>query len=137
MHNIDLNKQQRAGLLFLSKSSSRILLILDDNKWTVPTFNRNSNVLTDAAELLTMYSTGKIIPIELYISADKGFEYSTYVCLVDNDFLTSAVTSYAWCNISNLPTQLHHGLKHTLTNQIIKTKIETILQLETLLYVDN
>lgn len=121
--------QQRAGLLFLSKKTSRILLILEDHKWTVPTFSRNDTLLTDAELLLEKYSIGKIVPIELYLSKDNGFEYGTYICLVDQEFLTKEAATIAWCDLDFLPNQLHQGLKTTLNNQIIRTKIETIMEL--------
>jgi len=122
--------QQRAGLLFLAKDTKRILLILENQKWTVPTFNRNNTLLEDAGELINQYSAGKILPIELYLSEDRGFEYGTYVCLVNTEFLTRASATMAWCSLNELPKQLHNGLKTTLSNAIIKTKIETILELE-------
>jgi hypothetical protein len=122
--------QQRAGLLFLSKKTERILLILEDQKWTVPTFPRKSTLLDDANTLLASFSSGKIIPIELYLSEDRGFEYGTYVCLVSDEFLTTAVDTLAWCTFKNLPKSMHNGLKNTLNNQIIQTKINTILLLE-------
>lgn len=122
--------QQRAGLLFLAKTTGRILLILEDSKWTVPTFSRHSSLLDDAATLLTEYNTGRILPIELYLSEDRGFEYGTYVCLVEEEFLTMSTKTLAWCNIDHLPKQLHSGLKTTLNNTVIRTKIETILILE-------
>jgi hypothetical protein len=122
--------QQRAGLLFLAKDTRRILLILEEHKWTVPTFARQSNLLEDAASLLGSYSRGRILPIELYLSEDRGFEYGTYVCLVDQEFLTTAASTMAWCQIDDLPKQLHTGLKNTLSNQIIRTKIDTVLELE-------
>jgi hypothetical protein len=122
--------QQRAGLLFLAKSTSRILLILEDSKWTVPTFPRQRTLLEDADQLLEDYSQGRILPIELYLSEDRGFEYGTYVCLVEEEFLTLAANTIAWCNLNFLPKQLHTGLKITLNNEVIRTKIETILELE-------
>lgn len=121
--------QQRAGLLFLSKSSRRILLILEDHKWTVPTFNRKGALLDDAADLLENYAKGKILPIELYLSDDKGFEFGTYVCLVNEEFLTLHAPTIAWCSFDSLPKNLHGGLKTTLNNTIIRTKLETILEL--------
>ena len=121
--------QQRAGLLFLSKNTKRILLILEDSKWTVPTFNRSSTLLEDASVLFSDYSEGRLVPIELYLSEDRGFEYGTYVCLVNEEFLTTAAKTICWSNINYLPKQLHTGLKTTLSNQIIKTKIETIMEL--------
>jgi hypothetical protein len=122
--------QQRAGLLFLAKTTGRILLILEDSKWTVPTFVRQGPLLDDAALLLSQYSQGRILPIELYLSEDRGFEYGTYVCLVDQEFLTQATATVCWSNLTYLPKQLHNGLKATLNNSLIRTKIETILELE-------
>jgi hypothetical protein len=122
--------QQRAGLLFLAKTTSRILLILEDSKWTVPTFARKSTLLEDAEELLNSYSKGRIVPIELYLSEDRGFEYGTYVCLVEQEFLTTANKTIAWSDLDHLPKQLHNGLKATLNNTLIRTKIETVLELE-------
>lgn len=122
--------QQRAGLLFLAKNTGRILLILQNEKWTVPTFARNGPLLEDAQELLSDYSIGKILPIELYLSEDRGFEYGTYVCVVDNEFLTQSASTICWAVLDYLPRHIHSGLKTTLNNQIIKTKIETIMELE-------
>jgi hypothetical protein len=122
--------QQRAGLLFLAKTTGRVLLILEDSKWTVPTFPRQGPLLDDAAGLLNKYSKGRILPIELYLSEDRGFEYGTYVCLVDEEFLTTASATVCWSQLGHLPKQLHNGLKVTLNNAVIKTKIETIMELE-------
>ncbi len=122
--------QQRAGLLFLAKTTGRILLILDDQHWTVPTFSRSSTLLQDSQDLMSQYSPGRIVPIELYLSEDRGFEYGTYICLVDFEFLTTASHTICWAKIGHLPKNLHVGLKTTLNNQIIQTKISTILELE-------
>jgi hypothetical protein len=122
--------QQRAGLLFLAKTTGRILLILDNDRWTVPTFQRNNSLLEDAHALMTQYSQGRIVPIELYLSEDRGFEYGTYVCLVEDEFLTQAAPTICWSHLDYLPKQLHNGLKVTLNNSVIRTKIETIMELE-------
>jgi hypothetical protein len=122
--------QQRAGLLFLAKTTGRILLILEDAKWTVPTFVRQGPLLDDVASLLSQYCQGRILPIELYLSEDRGFEYGTYVCLVDQEFLTQVTATLCWSNLNYLPKQLHNGLKATLNNSLIRTKIETIMELE-------
>ena len=122
--------QQRAGLLFLAKLTGRILLILDTDRWTVPTFQRSSSLLEDADALLTQYAQGRIVPIELYLSEDRGFEYGTYVCVVDQEFLTQSSKTICWADLDYLPKQLHSGLRTTLNNQVIRVKIETILELE-------
>jgi hypothetical protein len=122
--------QSRAGLLYLAKSTGRILLILEDSRWTVPTFPRTNGLIKDAEQLLKSFSAGKIIPIELYLSEDRGFEYGTYVCIVDFEFLTNSAKTVCWADLDYLPKQLHQGLKNTLNNIQIRTKIETILELE-------
>lgn len=122
--------QQRAGLLFLAKSSGRVLLIYEDGRWTVPTFLKKTATLEDAAAILDSYSRGKILPIELYQSEDKGFEYGTYVCLVDHEFVTVAAKTICWCDRYELPKNLHTGLKTTLSSQSTRIKLETILELE-------
>jgi len=124
--------QQRAGLLFLAKTTGRILLILDNDRWTVPTFARKSSLLEDAETLLSQYAAGRIVPIELYLSEDRGFEYGTYVCVVDQEFLTQSTATIAWADLDHLPKQLHSGLRTTLNNTVIRTKIETIIGLERL-----
>ena len=122
--------QQRAGLLFLSKKTNRIFLVLQEERWTVPTFARTSTVLEDSQTLLDNYSTGKIIPIELYLSEDRGFEYSTYICLVNQEFFGNEKETICWANLDDLPKNLHIGLKTTLNNSLIRAKIETIMVLE-------
>lgn len=124
--------QKRAGLLFLAKHTKRILLILENGRWTVPTFARSGALVDDVDPVLDLYARGKIIPIELYLSQDRGFEYGTYVCLVDQEFLPGDVATVAWADLDYLPGQLHGGLKTTLNNRIIRTKIDTILAISDL-----
>ena len=120
--------QQRAGILFLSTGNQRILLILENQLWTLPTFERNKSLLEDASELFENFSTGKVLPIELYTSEDRGFEYGTYVCLVPEEFLIKKNNiSYAWCKIESMPKNLHSGLKNTLLGKT--NQIKTILEL--------
>lgn len=124
--------QKRAGLLFFSTNTGRVLLVLEDTKWTVPTFPRLDNLLKDAHPLIDSYygKPARVLPIELYLSEDKGFEYGTYVCLVKDEFLTTVSSTISWSSLDNLPKQLHTGLKNTLNNPIIRTKLDTILELE-------
>lgn len=122
--------QKRIGLLYLAADTKRILLILENEKWTVPTFQKNTTVLEDSIETQDKFSKGKIVPIELYLSKDKGFEFGTYICLVDHEFLTQNVLTYCWSDINYLPKNVHNGLRSTLNNNLIRTKIETILELQ-------
>lgn len=121
--------QKRAGILFLSSLTKRILLVHENTKWTVPTFEIENNIFEDAQVLIKKYkrSEGKILPIELYLSEDKGFEYGTYICLVEEEFLTTEARTICWSDLTELPKHLHTGLKSTITNPLIKTKIDTVL----------
>jgi hypothetical protein len=124
--------QKRAGILFISKKTSRIFLILEDSKWTVPTFVRNTSVFDDSKQLILdlVGQDSRLIPVELYQSQDMGFEYSTFMCLVDEEFFGSKEITICWSHLENLPKNLHTGLKSTLTNKITQTKIETVLIME-------
>lgn len=121
--------QKRAGILFLSSITGRVLLVHENAKWTVPTFEIENNIFQDAQILIKKYknSVGKLLPIELYLSEDKGFEYGTYICLVAEEFLTTQARTICWCDLIDIPKQLHTGLKFTITNPLIKIKIDTVL----------
>ena len=106
------------------------MLILENEKWTVPTFALEKSVMEDSQDLQEKFSTGKILPIELYLSKDKGFEYGTYICLVKDEFITKTVPTFCWADLNYLPKNVHAGLKSTLNNSLIRTKIETVLELE-------
>ena len=122
--------QKRVGLLYLSLSTKRILLILENEKWTVPTFTKQNSVIEDSAEVQKDFCEGKILPIELYLSKAKGFEYGTYICLVKDEFLTTSAATFCWSDLDYLPKNVHTGLRSTLNNNLIRTKIETIMELE-------
>lgn len=126
---IHTSMQKHAGILFISKETSRILMILNELIWTVPSFTRKHSVVEDAEPLITKYISkeAKLVPVELYISQDSGFEFSTYICLVDKEFIPPVDESFCWVHIDELPKGVHQGLKTTVTNKIIKTKIDTIL----------
>ena len=122
--------QKRVGLLYLALSTRRILLILENEKWTVPTFSRMNSVIEDSKDIQEKFARGRILPIELYLSKDKGFEYGTYICLVEEEFLTVNAATLCWSDMDYLPKNVHTGLRNTLNNNLIRTKIETVLELE-------
>lgn len=121
--------QKRAGILFLSKNSSKILLLLEESKWAVPTFIRHGTVIEDAESIIQSFykDSSKLIPLELYVSNDHGFEFSTYVCLVNSEFSVKESPTYCWADLDHLPKNLHQGLKTTLNNKLIQDKIKTMI----------
>ena len=70
----------------------------------------------------------KVIPLELFVSNDEKFNFHTYLCFVDKEFipiLNSEHSGYAWVEFGIWPKPLHQGLRNTLNNAIIKTKVMT------------
>ena len=74
----------------------------------------------------------KTIPIDLYVSPDRMFEFHTFICLVDNEFipiLNNEHSGYAWSSIKNYPKPLHPALFSSFKNQELLTKIENVIKL--------
>jgi ADP-ribose pyrophosphatase YjhB (NUDIX family) len=71
----------------------------------------------------------KTFPLETFKSKDKKFNYFTYLCTVENEFipkLNDEHSGYAWAGYNDWPQPLHQGVIKTLRSKIIKNKIETI-----------
>jgi 8-oxo-dGTP pyrophosphatase MutT (NUDIX family) len=71
----------------------------------------------------------KLIPLELFKSKDDRFEYHTFVCLIDAEFvpkLNQEHKGYAWCDWDSFPKPLHPGLWSSWSNREIQKKLATI-----------
>ena len=71
----------------------------------------------------------KTYPLETFSSRDKKFNYFTYLCTVENEFipkLNSEHSGYAWASYNDWPQPLHQGVIKTLKSKIIKQKMQTI-----------
>ena len=74
----------------------------------------------------------KIVPLELFTSNDQNFQYNTYVCIVEEEFipiLNEEHSGYAWCSFDNWPKPLHQGVKTSFGNKVIRAKLELLLDL--------
>ena len=74
----------------------------------------------------------KTIPLETFVSNDQVFNFHTYLCVIDKEFipvLSDEHCGWAWSTIDNAPKPLHQGLRNSFTNKIIKTKLQTIFDL--------
>ena len=74
----------------------------------------------------------KTIPLELFVSKDTRFKFHTFVCAVEQEFvpkLNVEHSGYAWVSMNAWPLPLHQGVKKTLQNKQIATKLQTILDL--------
>ena len=74
----------------------------------------------------------KTIPIETFVSNDTVFNFHTYLCLVDDEFipiLSNEHCAWAWAVMDNAPKPLHQGLRNSFSSKIIKTKLQTVFDL--------
>lgn len=74
----------------------------------------------------------KTIPIETFVSNDSIFNFHTFLCIIDAEFVpTLSVEHCGWCwaTIDFAPRPLHQGLRNSFTNKIIRTKLQTIFDL--------
>ncbi len=74
----------------------------------------------------------KTIPIETLVSNDNVFNFHTYLCVVDDEFvpvLSDEHSGWAWSTIDHAPKPLHQGLRNSFSNKTVRTKLQTIFDL--------
>jgi 8-oxo-dGTP pyrophosphatase MutT (NUDIX family) len=74
----------------------------------------------------------KYIPIETFTSHDQHFEYNTYICVVQNEFipiLNHENLGYCWTDLNYYPKPLHPGLYETLKLDVIQEKIKLLKEI--------
>ena len=74
----------------------------------------------------------KTLPLETFVSNDAGFNFHTYLCVVEDEFipkLSSEHCGWAWTTIDMAPRPLHQGLRLSFSNKITRTKLQTIFEL--------
>lgn len=74
----------------------------------------------------------KTIPLERFVSNDSMFNFRTYFCVVEDEFvpkLSFEHCAWGWFDVNNLPKPVHKGLDLSLRNRIFQTKLETIIEI--------
>jgi ADP-ribose pyrophosphatase YjhB (NUDIX family) len=132
-----------AGALFLSIQTKRFLFLMradDTYTDTWATVGGRTEIDETVIESLGreireeigfLPIVRKTIPIDLFVSNDGNFEFHTFICLVDREFipnLNNEHKGYAWSGIDNYPKPLHPALYNALKSAELKTKIENILE---------
>lgn len=130
-----------SGALFYSKQTKRILLLQKSRgkhqgTWgLVGGTNESQETPWEGLqreikeELGSFPNIIKTIPLETFVSNDSVFNYHTYLCVVDQEFipiLSSEHIAYSWSTIDFSPKPLHQGLRNSFGNKIIRTKLQTI-----------
>lgn len=74
----------------------------------------------------------KTIPIETFVSNDTVFNFHTYLCVVEDEFipvLSNEHIAWAWSTVDYAPKPLHQGLRNSFSSKTIRTKLQTIFDL--------
>ena len=129
------------GALLLANSTKRFLFLLRDNDTHSDTWGlvggkvEDDETVMQALEREIIEEVGKpilikkTIPLELFNSEDGNFEYHTFVCLIDEEFipdLSDEHKGYCWCDVKSFPKPLHPGLWSSLSNYEIQKKLHTV-----------
>jgi len=83
-------------------------------------------------EVGAMPNIKKTIPLEQFVSNDSVFNFHTYFCVIEKEFiptLSSEHTAWGWFNIKAFPKPVHSGLALSLRNKTIQTKIQTVIEI--------
>lgn len=142
-----LNSKERivcSGALFYSRPTEKILLVQKANGKHQGTWSLvgGTNLHTETPwqgllreieeEIGIVPPIIKTIPLETFVSNDEVFNYHTYLCVVESEFipkLSSEHIGYSWSTIDYAPRPLHQGLRNSFNNKIIRTKLQTIFKL--------
>jgi hypothetical protein len=74
----------------------------------------------------------KTIPLETFVSNDTVFNFHTYLCVVQDEFmpvLSDEHCAWAWSTIDYAPKPLHQGLRNSFSNKTIRTKLQTVFEI--------
>lgn len=133
-----------SGALFYAKSTRRVLLLQKANGKHAGTWGlvggtnlQNENPWQGLQreiqeEIGSIPNIIKTIPLETFVSNDQVFNFHTYLCVIDSEFvpvLSEEHCAYAWANIDYAPKPLHQGLRNSFSNKIIRTKLQTIFDI--------
>jgi ADP-ribose pyrophosphatase YjhB (NUDIX family) len=133
-----------SGALFYAKSTRRFLLLQKsagkhEGTWGLvggtniagetPWIGLQREITEEIGATPTILKT---IPLETFVSNDKVFNFHTYLCVVDNEFvptLSSEHQGWSWSTMDRTPKPLHQGLRNSFSNKVIRTKMQTVFDL--------
>jgi 8-oxo-dGTP pyrophosphatase MutT (NUDIX family) len=130
-----------SGALFYAKSTRRILLLQkaqgkhsgtwglvggtnlqDENPWQGLQREVQEEIGTPPKIL-------KTIPLETFVSNDHVFNFHTYLCVVNDEFipqLSDEHIAWSWAVIDYAPKPLHQGLRNSFASKTIRNKLQTV-----------
>src|SRR5210317_1878356 len=123
-----------SGALFYARKTNRILLIQKaegkhKNTWgLVGGTNEDGETPWQGLQREIQEEIGalpeivKTLPLETFVSNDNKFNFHTYLCVIDSEFvptLSEEHKGWAWCTIEHCPKPLHQGLRSSFGNKTI------------------
>jgi len=129
-----------SGALFYAKSTRRFLLLQKASGKHANTWGLvgGTNIEGETAwqglqreieeEIGFIPQIIKTIPIESFVSNDSVFNFHTYLCVIEDEFipkLSDEHNGWAWANVDSAPKPLHQGLRSSFSNKILRTKLQT------------
>lgn len=130
-----------SGALFYAKSTGRFLLLQKSHGKHEGTWGLvgGTNISGETPwqglqreieeEIGTIPSVIKTIPLETFVSNDRVFNFHTYLCVIESEFipqLSDEHIAWAWSTIDRAPKPLHQGLRNSFNNKTIRTKLQTV-----------
>ena len=145
MENNTLKEQITcSGALFYAKKTGRFLLLQKSHGKHAGTWGLvgGTNILGETPwqglqreiteEIGSIPTILKTIPLETFVSNDTVFNFHTYLCVIDNEFvptLSDEHYGWAWATIDRAPKPLHQGLRNSFSSKTIRTKLQTIFDI--------
>jgi len=133
-----------SGALFYAKSTRRFLLLQKASGKHEGTWGLvgGTNIVGEtpwqglqreiAEEIGSVPNIIKTIPLETFVSNDKVFNFHTYLCVIDTEFvpqLSDEHQGWAWSTVDRAPKPLHQGLRNSFSSKTIRTKLQTVFDL--------
>ncbi len=133
-----------SGALFCAKSTQRFLLLQKAHGKHTGTWGLvgGTNLVGEnpwqglqreiEEEIGKVPYINKTLPLEKFTSNDSVFNFHTYFCVVEEEFiptLSDEHSAWGWFDLSRFPKPVHRGLDLSLRNRVIQTKIQTVIDL--------
>ena len=133
-----------SGALFYAKSTRRFLLLQKAHGKHAGTWGLvgGTNITGETPwqgllrevveEIGTAPPILKTIPLETFVSNDRVFNFHTYLCVLDAEFvpvLSDEHQGWAWATVDRAPKPLHQGLRNSFGSKTIRTKLQTVFDL--------
>jgi 8-oxo-dGTP pyrophosphatase MutT (NUDIX family) len=133
-----------SGALFYAKSTKRFLLLQKAHGKHAGTWGLvgGTNLVGEnpwqglqrevVEEIGAIPKIIKTIPLETFVSNDTVFNFHTYMCVIEDEFvplLSLEHSGWAWSTIDKAPRPLHQGLRNSFSSKTIRTKLQTVFDL--------